>query len=127
MAPRIETILPLSPLQHGLLFHALYDESAPNSYVVQQIFELVGALDVERLMRAAHVLLQRHPNLRAGFLYHDLREPLQVIPHEVVLSWQNFDLTSATRCDQEMEVDRIFTDIRTRRFDPATPPLCASV
>ena len=32
---RIEDILPLSPLQEGLLFHALYDARAPDVYTVQ--------------------------------------------------------------------------------------------
>jgi len=29
--PQIEDVLPLSPLQEGLLFHALYDAQAPTS------------------------------------------------------------------------------------------------
>jgi non-ribosomal peptide synthase protein (TIGR01720 family) len=33
--PRIEDVLPLSPLQEGLLFHALYDAQAPDVYMVQ--------------------------------------------------------------------------------------------
>ena len=31
--PQIEDILPLSPLQEGLLFHALYDAQAPDVYI----------------------------------------------------------------------------------------------
>ena len=33
--PRIEDILPLSPLQEGLLFHALYDAQGPDVYNTQ--------------------------------------------------------------------------------------------
>ena len=33
--PQIEDILPLSPLQEGLLFHALYDAQAPDVYATQ--------------------------------------------------------------------------------------------
>ena len=33
--PQIEDILPLAPLQEGLLFHALYDAQSPDVYTVQ--------------------------------------------------------------------------------------------
>ena len=45
--PQIEDILPLSPLQEGLLFHALYDARAPDVYTVQLVLELQGRLDEE--------------------------------------------------------------------------------
>ena len=47
--PRLEDILPLSPLQEGLLFHALYDAQAPDVYTVQLELELAGALDAAAL------------------------------------------------------------------------------
>ena len=43
--PQIEDILPLSPLQEGLLFHALYDAQAPDVYTVQLVLALQGPLD----------------------------------------------------------------------------------
>ena len=38
-------MLPLSPLQEGLLFHALYDRRGPDVYTVQLELELYGPLD----------------------------------------------------------------------------------
>ena len=38
-------LLPLSPLQEGLLFHALYDAQAPDVYSVQLVLALEGPLD----------------------------------------------------------------------------------
>src|SRR5947209_151909 len=43
--PKIEDILPLSPLQEGLLFHALYDAQGPDVYTVQLELDLEGRLD----------------------------------------------------------------------------------
>src|SRR5262249_26737092 len=43
--PQIEEVLPLSALQEGLLFHALYDARAPDFYTVQLVLELEGSLD----------------------------------------------------------------------------------
>ena len=45
----IENILPLSPLQEGLLFHAVYDDHGPDVYTVQLRLELEGPLDPHRL------------------------------------------------------------------------------
>ena len=45
---QIEDILPLSPLQEGLLFHALYDAQGPDVYTVQLELELEGRLDAGR-------------------------------------------------------------------------------
>ena len=49
----IEDILPLSPLQEGLLFHALYDARAPDVYTVQLDLELAGRSTGARLEAAA--------------------------------------------------------------------------
>ena len=51
--PQLEDILPLSPLQEGLLFHALYDAQAADVYTVQLVLALRGALDSAALQAAA--------------------------------------------------------------------------
>ncbi len=63
----VEDVLPLSPLQEGLLFHALFDEDAVDVYNVQLAFDLSGALDAGVLRRSAEVLVGRHASLRACF------------------------------------------------------------
>ena len=50
--PQIEDILPLSPLQEGLLFHALYDAQAPDIYITQLVLGLDGPLD-EAVLKTA--------------------------------------------------------------------------
>ena len=65
--PQIEDMLPLSPLQEGLLFHALYDAQAPDVYMVQLVLALQGALDGDALQAAVQALMERHASLRAGF------------------------------------------------------------
>ncbi|SHN36048.1 Condensation domain-containing protein, partial [Streptomyces yunnanensis] len=120
---RIEDILPLSPLQKGLLFHALYDEQAPDVYVAQLAFDLEGPLNVSVLRASAEELLARHANLRASFVHEDLDEPVQVIPRTVSLPWQEIDLSGLAGEEQTAELTRLLDGDRLRRFDLARPPL----
>uniref|UniRef100_UPI00068B255B non-ribosomal peptide synthetase n=1 Tax=Lysobacter antibioticus TaxID=84531 RepID=UPI00068B255B len=120
--PRLLDVLPLSPLQHGFLFHTLYDEQAQDRYIVQMAFTLSGALDAARLRRAAQALLERHPNLRAAFLHHGLREPVQAIPCEVDLPWQEHAL-DGEEASREAALEALLLDDQRRRFDLERGPL----
>ncbi|MGX7824529.1 amino acid adenylation domain-containing protein [Actinokineospora sp. 24-640] len=111
-----EDILPLSPLQEGLLFHSLYDEQAPDVYTVQVAIELHGALDASALRAAADALLRRHANLRAGFVHGKLRRPVQLIAREVALPWSEVD------CD-EAGLAALRREEQARRFELNRPPL----
>ena len=51
--PQIEDILPLSPLQEGLLFHALFDAQGPDIYTMQIAFVIDGPLQSDALQAAA--------------------------------------------------------------------------
>jgi amino acid adenylation domain-containing protein/non-ribosomal peptide synthase protein (TIGR01720 family) len=121
--PPLEEILPLSPLQQGLLFHARYDEDTVNAYIVQSAFELTGPLDAAALQAAAHALLQRRGNLRAGFHASGLVEPVQVIPREVTLPWQDIDLIDVAPDEREAALARWLQEDRVRPFEPAQAPL----
>ncbi|MFD8789180.1 condensation domain-containing protein, partial [Kitasatospora sp. NPDC059599] len=115
---RFSDVLPLPPLQEGLLFHALYDEQAPDVYVVQLALELQGELDAQRLRAAGQALLHRHPNLSARFLARGAGRSVQVIPAEVELPWTETDVSHA-----DGTVERFLAEERARRFDMAKPPL----
>ena len=113
--PGLEDILPLSALQEGLVFHALYDDQAPDLYTVQVCVELDGPLDRQRLQAAARTLLRRHANLRAA-IYHDgLQRPLQVIAGEVELPWREIELSG--------DCDEVLAQEYGQRFALGEPPL----
>ena len=57
---RVEDVWPLSPLQEGLLFHALYDEKVADVYTAQRILDLEGGLDVAVLRASWEAMLARH-------------------------------------------------------------------
>ncbi|MFE4454560.1 amino acid adenylation domain-containing protein [Streptomyces sp. NPDC056796] len=121
---RLEDVLPLTPLQSGMLFHALYDSRAVDVYTAQFVFDLEGPVGVPALRAAVAGLLRRHANLRVGFLHEDLDEPVQAVAAEVPVPVEELDLTGAGGAGTTRErLDAFLAADRTRRFDLATPPL----
>ncbi|WP_432587792.1 amino acid adenylation domain-containing protein [Streptomyces sp. HD1123-B1] len=118
-----EDILPLSPLQEGLLFHALYDEKGHDVYTVQVVLDLGGTLDVAVLRESAAALLRRHANLRVGFLHPKQSRPVQVVSREVELPWAEADLGGLGAAARTAELERLQSAEKAHRFDLSRPPL----
>ncbi|MCW3816571.1 amino acid adenylation domain-containing protein, partial [Micromonospora sp. DR5-3] len=121
--PALADVLPLAPLQEGLLFLAAYDEQAPDIYTVQFVFDLDGELDPARLRTAAQALLDRHPGLRAGFTHRDLRRPVQVVLDRVEVDWREPDLTGVAAAEVDARLADLLAADRAERFDLTRPPL----
>ncbi|MEC4021062.1 non-ribosomal peptide synthetase, partial [Streptomyces sp. H27-D2] len=123
-APQLVEVLPVSPLQEGLLFHALFDEQGTDVYVEQMVLTLEGPLDTAVLRASWQALLDRHVTLRAGFRQlPGMRQPVQVIAREVNLPWREEDLSGLDGEAAWAESERIGVEERARRFDLAQPPL----
>ncbi|MFF2650667.1 amino acid adenylation domain-containing protein [Streptomyces sp. NPDC058045] len=120
---RLADVLPLAPLQEGLLFHSLYDRRQPDVYTVQFGLDLEGDPRTEALRASVAALLTRHPNLRAGFAHEGLSQPVQFIPAEIELPWSEADLSGLDDSAQDAEVRRVMHTERTERFDAGRPPL----
>ncbi|AHH99514.1 amino acid adenylation domain-containing protein [Kutzneria albida] len=114
----LQDVLPLSPLQEGMLFHSLFDRAAVDVYTTQLVLDLDGPLRAETLRQAANALLRRHSSLRACFRQRANGQPIQVIVKEVAAPWQEVDLTG-----REQELAELLAADRVRRFDLAKPPL----
>ncbi|MEV6815449.1 amino acid adenylation domain-containing protein, partial [Micromonospora sp. NPDC051296] len=120
----LDDILPLSPLQEGLLYHRLSEsDTGPDVYAVQMVVDLAGPLDAARLRDAVAALLRRHSSLRAGFRHEGVSRPVQVIPRTVRTPWQEVDVTGLAAEDRDAAAHRVVQDDRTLRFDLARPPL----
>ncbi|MDX3745359.1 non-ribosomal peptide synthetase [Streptomyces sp. AK08-02] len=120
----ISDILPLSPLQEGLLFHALYDDDrSPDVYAAQQVLELTGDVAPAAIRAAGQALLDRHPNLRACFRRREAGQPFQIVPTDVELPWSEADLSAHDEPGRDTAWERLLDEERTRRFDLSQPPL----
>ncbi|MCC2274665.1 amino acid adenylation domain-containing protein [Streptomyces sp. ET3-23] len=116
-------ILPLSPLQRGLLFQAEFDRHGMDAYTLQVIMDVEGPLDKAALRAAVAALLERNASLRACFRDRDAGDPLQLIPGTVGLPWSEVDLTGVAEADREAELVRRTDEEWLRRFDVARSPL----
>ncbi|WP_372503733.1 non-ribosomal peptide synthetase [[Mycobacterium] manitobense] len=99
-------VLPLTPLQQGLLFHASTDQASADVYAVQLEIAFSGALDAQRLRAAVDTVVQRHPNLAARF-HVQFDQPVQIIPADPVAAWRYDDLVSAEQIDRVSLDERI--------------------
>ncbi|MFE5547316.1 amino acid adenylation domain-containing protein [Streptomyces sp. NPDC056534] len=108
--------LPVSPLQEGFFFHAEFDHRAADLYFVQEVLDLAGPVDPDRLRRALQLLLDRHPLLRASFRQLPGGEVVQRLADHVTLPWREAD-TAETGLDDILRADR------AERFALDRPPL----
>ncbi|MQY09518.1 amino acid adenylation domain-containing protein [Actinomadura macrotermitis] len=119
---QLEDVLPLSPLQQGLFFHALFD-TGQDVYTAQIVFELTGPLDAAALRAAAGTLLRRHANLRAGFRQRKEGTPVQVVHRQVRTPWEDVDLTGLPEAEREAAAVAIAAREQATPFDMTRPPL----
>uniref|UniRef100_UPI0026173CA6 non-ribosomal peptide synthetase n=1 Tax=Mycobacterium sp. TaxID=1785 RepID=UPI0026173CA6 len=98
----IADILPLTPLQQGLLFHSSTAQGDDDMYAVQLDFTLTGPLDPDRLRDAVHTVVNRHPHLAALFCER-FDEPVQIIPADPVVEWRYLELDGTGDTDERIE------------------------
>ncbi|MEV0543641.1 amino acid adenylation domain-containing protein [Nocardia salmonicida] len=116
----VADVLPLSPLQEGLLFHALRDGAA-DVYTMTARFSLDGVVDPERMGAAFASMLRRHPNLGAAFSYEQFDQPVQIVPRTPGVSWQVEDLRETS--DPEARARLSVRRAGSEPYDIDQPPL----
>ncbi|MCA1359979.1 non-ribosomal peptide synthase/polyketide synthase [Bradyrhizobium sp. IC3069] len=122
----IEDIYPLSPMQQGMLFHALRDGESGN--YVNQIGLEVRGLEAGRLRAAWHEISSRHAVLRTGFAWRELSGAAQqVVYRSAPLPFEEEDWRSRAVAMEEEELRVALAGIaqaeRTRAFDLSQAPL----
>ena len=119
----IADVLPLTPLQQGLLFHTTTTQTHGPSgdvYAVQLDITIAGPLDAPRLREAVQTVLTRHPNLAARFCA-DFDEPVQVILADPVVPWRYIEL-DASGADVDEQVQGVCAEERAAVCDLGDEP-----
>ncbi|MFI9400656.1 amino acid adenylation domain-containing protein [Nocardia sp. NPDC052316] len=118
----LAALLPLSPLQEGLLFHAIRDGAA-DVYTLTARIDLTGPLDAQRLERAFDGVVARHPNLGAAFDYAVLDQPVQAIPRLIEVPWRHVDLSALPARIAVAAAERLEVEAAEHRFVVDRSPL----
>ncbi|MFI5719154.1 amino acid adenylation domain-containing protein [Nocardia sp. NPDC051750] len=119
--PALTDVWPLTALQSGLLFHAVYDRDSDDGYIVQAALTLAGQVDTRRMRHAAQALIDRHDSLRTAFV-ESADGPRQIVSAEIPADWRDTDLTGLGDDERARELRRLAEEAAAP-FDPARPPL----
>jgi hypothetical protein len=108
----IETISTLSPVQQGLLFHAI-GETGTEMYIEQGVCSVSGRLNSRAFKEAWQFLIDRHVALRTGFFWKGLSRPSQVIYRRAELPFYEEDLTGVDEDEREIIIGEILEKDRS--------------
>lgn len=117
----LETVLELSPMQHGVLFHALY---APDSsvYINQSVITLAGAIDTTAMAAAWGRLIGRHQALRCSLFWEGLQRPVQAVHRQVSFAVGEHDWRAHDTTNPATALATFLREDRERPFDLRRPP-----
>jgi len=119
-AAEIADVYPLAPMQSGMLFHTLYEQSAEN--YINQLRVDVDGLDVTRFCQAWQGALDAHAILRTCFVWEGaLDEAVQVVRKQVELPFAEHDWRN--RDDQQQALQALADAERQRGFVLDSAPL----
>ena len=121
---RIADVLPLTPMQQGLLFHAHTAQgNGDDVYAVQLDITVSGPLDSHRLREAVHTVVNRHPHLVARF-WTQFDEPVQIIAADPVAPWRyvELDADGVDGVDVDEQIQAVCAGERAAVCDLADQP-----
>ena len=100
----IEDIYPLSPMQHGMLFHTLFD-SKSGVYCEQLSCTMEGRLNVPAFQQAWQQVVNRHPVIRTSFHSNGLKHPVQIVHRQVRLPFVEQDWRTLSADEQDKQLN----------------------
>ncbi|MGH2927056.1 MAG: condensation domain-containing protein, partial [Solirubrobacteraceae bacterium] len=117
----IEDMLPLTPMQEGMVAHALSAPASP-AYSDQVVLRLAGLLDEHRFEAAWRALGTQYPNLRSEFHTGETENPVAIIRRESALGFSFVEVTGGSDAGQESTTELRRAE-RERGFDLTRGPL----
>ncbi|MGM9334861.1 non-ribosomal peptide synthase/polyketide synthase [Streptomyces murinus] len=117
----IEDVLPLTPLQSGMLFHGLVDTE--HAYFDRTAVRLAGVADPGAFATAWQQITDRTPALRGSVHWHGLPHPVQVVHRRVELPVTRLDWRALTPAQRAEATERLLAEDRAAGMDLTTAPL----
>ncbi|MDO3385184.1 condensation domain-containing protein, partial [Gilvimarinus sp. SDUM040013] len=105
----IQDIYALGPLQQGILYHHIMDESS-DPYILPTLIKVNSDGELEQLLDALRVIISRHDVLRTGIFWREMSCPAQVVFREadLLVKWlevpvdQSIETFFGELCDPEV-------------------------
>ncbi|WP_034862413.1 condensation domain-containing protein, partial [Ruminiclostridium cellobioparum] len=112
----MKKIYNLSPMQEGILFHALMDKES-DAYLIQNVFYIKGYLDITIFEKSLNIIIERHDILRTSFVYEFTKNPKQVVMENRNLKINYIDISSYTENGKNVFVEEYVFNDRQKKFD----------
>ncbi len=113
---------PLTPLQEGMLYHAV-GGSTPGAYLVQLRCRLDGPLDPQAYRGAWQVVFAANPALRSVIRWTHGEHPYQLFTAGPELPFEILDHAGLGEDERAAAFDRVLEEDRARGFDLEAGPL----
>ncbi|SDO60984.1 non-ribosomal peptide synthetase [Lentzea jiangxiensis] len=111
----VEDVYPLTPLQTGMLFHTLVDDTS-TAYSNRFRLRLSGVSDPDALAEACRRVVNRTPVLRGGVAWEGVEAPVQIVRHRV-------DVPITVHDWRHLPVEEHDASVGGEELDLTTPPL----
>src|SRR5579872_2190753 len=118
----IENTYELSPMQQGMLFHAIGD-SGSGVAIEQIVCQLDEPLDTTAMLRAWELIVSRYTILRTAFVWEGIAEPLQQVCDSVQLPSELLDWLGTGVAEQAARWDQLLAADRKEGFELSRAPL----
>ncbi|WP_269903035.1 non-ribosomal peptide synthetase [Bacillus velezensis] len=112
----IEKIHSLTPMQSGMLYHALLDPFS-QAYFEQLTFSLSGQLDIGRLNTAFNMLIEKYEILRTCFFHEGLSKFKQAVLRERKVKIEFEDISTFSEYQKKVRLKNVQFKDRGTRFD----------
>ncbi|QKG84716.1 amino acid adenylation domain-containing protein [Kroppenstedtia pulmonis] len=116
----VQQVYPLTPLQHGMLFHSWYDD-AGGDYITQWTADLQGTFDFQAFKRAWHKVVERHDIFRTAFIGSPTVQ--QVVYSTAPVDVNLVDWIKVGSEEREERLEMFLKQDRKQGFDWESPPV----
>lgn len=112
----IANVYDLSPLQKGILYN-YFSNKKSNDYIVQNVFDITGNIQVNFILQALKLLFHRYDILRTKILFEEVSNPLQVVFQSVEPEFSETSLLDIPKDMRETKYQDILKQEIERGFD----------
>ena len=112
----VEDILGLSPMQEGMLFHYISDNSQ-DMYFEQYSYMISGDIGFDIFKKAWEYVVKCNETLRAVFRWRDVSKPVQIILKDNYPNITYHDLLEIEEKQKETDIESIKRNDRANKFD----------